>query len=158
MTTASGSSSGANVKTNDTAGVISALGNLPGASTALKAFLAAGGAGGTASTSTDIKQYKPQALTTTVNNIWRQERGRDATPKELDVVAKAVNAALRQAPSTTYTDGATNPANVTTTGTDVTDVIRQQALANPEAAKYQAATTYYDALLQAIRGPFGGGY
>lgn len=147
-------------KANDTAALASIVGSNPAIANALKTMNLAGGAssGSGPSTTTSIQQYKPQALTTNVNNIWRQELGRDASPKELDAVAKAVNAALKAAPSSTYASGADNPTNVTTTGTDITDVITKQALAQPDAAKYQAATTYYDALMSAIRGPFGGGY
>lgn len=146
-------------KTNDTQALASLLPK--GADKYLAAFMASNsssGSSGGPSTTTSISQYKPQALTSSVNNIWRQELGRDANAKELAMVAKAVNDALKASPTTTYSDGSANPTNVTTTGVDTQAIIQQQALANPETAGYQAATTYYDALLSAIRGPFGGGY
>jgi hypothetical protein len=35
--------------------------------------------------------------------------------------------------------------------------MEQEAQANPEFAAYQQATTYFDSMLETLRGPVGGG-
>jgi hypothetical protein len=118
----------------------------------------------------DITKYTPAAPgapasdATNINSIWRSITGQDPTDKEQNAIVAAINAALKIHPTLTQSSGGVNASGgaadtlTTTKGADVNEVVRQQALQAPGTSDFQAATTYYDALLSAIKGPFGGGY
>jgi hypothetical protein len=148
---------------SDTASLIEKL--PPAIQKALAANLAKGGGGG-GSTSTaggptsnvTVNKYSESAATPNINSIWRNTVGRDATAKEVSAITAAINAAMKANPDKVASSGGANSMTSRTAGADMNTVIQQQALANPEAAPYQAATTYYDSLLQILKGPLGGGY
>jgi hypothetical protein len=118
----------------------------------------------------DVTQYTPAAKgapateAANINSIWRSITGEDPTDKQQNAVVAAINAALKIHPTLTQSSGGVNASGgaadtvTTTKGADTTEVVRQQALQAPGTADFQAATTYYDAMLSAIKGPFGGGY
>ena len=117
-----------------------------------------------------IEQYTPgtpgapASSAANINSIWRSITGEDPTTKQQSAVVAAINAALKIHPTLTQSSGGVNAAGgsadvvTKTAGADVNEVVKQQALQAPGTGDFQAATTYYDAMLSAIKGPFGGGY
>jgi hypothetical protein len=114
-------------------------------------------AGGPSSNKT-IRTFTAGATKANINTIWLNEVGRAASDKEVNAVTAAINAAMAANPDKTYNSGGSASTTQTTAGADMNQVIREQALKNPETAGYQAATTYYDALLNVLQGPVGGGF
>ena len=122
------------------------------------------------SSQTTIDQYTPAApgapasSAANINSIWRSITGEDPTTKQQSAVVAAINAALKIHPTLTQSSGGVNASGgaadvvTKTAGADVNAVVQQQAYQAPGAADFQAATTYYDAMLSTIKGPFGGGY
>jgi hypothetical protein len=118
----------------------------------------------------DVVKYTPAAKgapasdATNINAIWRSMTGEDPTDKQQNAIVAAINAALKIHPTLTQSSGGVNASGgaadtvTTTKGADVNEVVRQQALQAPGTADFQAATTYYDEMIKAIKGPFGGGY
>ena len=135
----------------------------PAQQKAYKARLAAAQAnaapttGGPTSNKT-IKTYTAGATTANINTIWLDQVGRAASAKEINAVTAAINAAMAANPDKTYNSGGDASTTRSTVGADMNQVIREQALKNPETANYQAATTYYDSLLNVLQGPVGSGY
>jgi len=113
--------------------------------------------GGPSSNKT-IRTFTAGATKANINTIWLSEVGRAASDKEINAVTAAINAAMAANPDKTYNSGGSASTTQTTAGADMNQVIREQALKNPETAGYQAATTYYDALLNVLQGPVGGGF
>ena len=114
-------------------------------------------AGGPTSNKT-IRTFTAGATKANINTIWLNEVGRAASDKEINAVTAAINAAMAANPDKTYNSGGNASTTQTTAGADMNQVIKEQALKNPETAGYQAATTYYDALLNVLQGPVGGGF
>ena len=91
-----------------------------------------------------------------------QEFGRDATPAEIKAYTLAVNNASANSPQTTTTtttptswnpNGSaldTESQTAQTGGIDPTQTIRDQAVADPEHARWQAAGVYFPAILKAL--------
>ena len=113
-------------------------------------------------TSTSVDLTDPTTAKTLVNDVLAQALGRAASPEELSAFTAVLNEAERKNPahtvtSTTYQDGdAVSQTSATSGG--LTGAARQQLLMDkaqesPDFGAYQAATTYYGALLQAIRSP-----
>lgn len=123
-----------------------------------------GGAGGKRTdTSTSISIPSPQDAEALVKNIYQQAVGRDPNKQELARYTSLVVGIAKSSPSTststTSTDASGNSKSSTsTTNRGVTSAGMQQAVmdklqASPEYGAYQAATTYYNAMLQAIASP-----
>jgi len=119
---------------------------------------ASGSTAGGPTSNKSIKTYTAGATTANINTIWLDQIGRAASTKEINAVTAAINAAMAANPDKTYNSGGSASTTQTTVGADMNQVIREQALKNPETAGYQAATTYYDALLNVLQGPVGGGF
>lgn len=106
----------------------------------------------------------PTTARALVNEVLSQHLGRAATDEEIEAFRGTLNAFERANPtlSTTtaqYADGDVVSTNTTTSG-GVTQAARQQLLADeamelPEYGAYQAAATYFNALLGSL-GTVGG--
>jgi hypothetical protein len=118
---------------------------------------AGGTTGGPTSTVTKTK-YTIGGATSDINTIWRQYTGKSASKKQINAVTAAINAALAANPDKTFNSGGDNSVTNTVVGADSAQIIKEQALKDPETSKFQAATTYYDALLSTLQGPGGSGY
>lgn len=93
-----------------------------------------------------------------INTIWRQYTGKDASTKQVNAITAAINAAMQANPDKSTNTGGDYSTTSKVVGADPNEIIKQQALQDPSTPSYQAATTYYDAMMQAIKGPLGGGY
>lgn len=117
------------------------------------------------STSVNIQEsnYDAARLKQVVNTAFQNAIGREATDAEITAAVNAVNAAYDKNPSKQVSTSTTDKAGKVTTktvssgGIDAGQVITDQAQSNPEFAPYQMATTYFDAMLEALRGPVGQG-
>lgn len=119
-----------------------------------------GNGNGTSSTSTNIQrhEYSANTLKEAVNAAYQNAVGRDATAKEITDAVNAVNAASKKNPSKTVTTSkGSTTTSVSSGGVNAGQVITDQAKNNPEFGSYQAATTYFDALINAMRAPVGTG-
>lgn len=113
-------------------------------------------------TSTSVDLTDPTTAKALINDVLAQALGRAATPDELTAFTAVLNEAERKNPtqtvtSTTYQNGDAVSSSSTSSG-GLTGAARQQLLMDqaqesPDFGAYQAATTYYGALLQAIRSP-----
>lgn len=113
-----------------------------------------GGLGGGSSTSKSYTQYTIQQVQSAADSVFQQSIGRALSGDELKQLQQSLNAALKGSPTVTTTKGGTT---TTTGGIDERGFIQQQAEMNPEFANYQKATTYFDSMMNALRGPAGGG-
>lgn len=134
-----------------------------------KALRGGGGRGGQAlfsgtktHRSRSIDLTDPMTARALVNRTLAQALGRDAGDEELEAFKAALNAYERKNPlltttNTTYKEGEAVSSSSTSTG-GVTDAGRQElllqeAMEAPEYGAYQAASTYINALYQAIQSP-----
>ena len=157
-TTGTGKTTGG---TNDLGNLVGSLGLSGSALKAFNAKLAAATSGGTstgAGTKTTITQYNPADLVPIITPIWRATTGKDASNQEINAITQAVNAAMKENPKMISSTGGPNASKTSIPALKPAEVIQQQALQNPQTAGFQAATTYYDALLKVINGPMGGGF
>lgn len=166
------SSSKPTVKVGDTSTLASTLASLGITSIPLASSASSGSSTvkNPPSSQKTIERYTPAGPgapatgASNLNSIWRSITGEDPTPKQQNAVIAAINAALKIHPTLSQSSGGVNASGgaadvvTKTSGADVNEVVTQQALKAPGAADFQAATTYYDAMLSAIKGPFGGGY
>lgn len=107
----------------------------------------------TSSTSRQYRQFTQQQVQGMAETQFQESIGRAATAEEVANVQQQLNAAEKASP-TISTSGATS---VTSGGVDEQQLVKQIAEMSPEYANYQQATTYFDAMLGALRGPAGGG-
>lgn len=147
---------------NDLSGIVSSLGLSGAAATAFANHLnslssTASGSGG-AGTKTTVTQYNPDDLIPLITPIWRQATGSDATNEQILAITEAVNAAMKQNPKVAKTTGGASASKNVIPALKPQEVIQEQASAAPGTADFQAATTYYDTLLQALKGPMGGSF
>jgi hypothetical protein len=131
------------------ADAMSAAGIVPGAGGG------GGGGGSMASTQKRTTQYTMQQVRSAADSIYQNSIGRALNDDELRMLHQSLNGALKAEPTVTKTSAAGN--SVTSGGVDERGFIQQQAEANPEFANYQKATTYFDAMLNSLQGPVGGG-
>lgn len=116
-------------------------------------------------TTTDlsVQTFNASQLKDAVNAAFEKAVGRRATAKELKAAVMAVNKQAEKNPdkTVTVTTGSGTPTQTrkskTSGGFDPTTTLQNQAERDPEFGNFQAATTYYDAMLQAIRSPVGQG-
>lgn len=125
-----------------------------------------GGSGGftgsRSSTSTSVDLTDPMTAKAIVNDALSRYLGRSANDSEIKALTASINSAERSNPSvtnstTSYQDGVAVSESSTTSG-GVTNAGRQQivaddAMARPEYGAYQSASTYFNALTQAINSP-----
>lgn len=121
-----------------------------------------GGGGGSSysSTSTQVHLTGADEAGATLDSALANLLGRTATDKEKKKFLAALNAAERANPTVTKTSGTTSASGSstsrsTTTGTSVSPAARAQEFAQNEEgfAEYQIATTYMDAMLEALSSP-----
>jgi hypothetical protein len=152
------------VKTGSTATGSTPLGNAMSAlgitSADIAAFTQSSGgttAGGPSGVTTKTT-YTPAGATPDINTIWRSYTGKDASKKQINAVTAAINAAMAASPSKTTNTGGDYSTTSKIVGADAQQIIKEQALQDPATAPFQAATTYYDDLLNVLQGPVGRGY
>lgn len=114
-----------------------------------------GGGGSMASTRKQTTQYSLQQVRSAADSIYQNSIGRALNDEELRMLHQSLNNTFKKNPEVTKVSA---KGNVTTSGgVDARGFIEQEAQANPEFAAYQKATTYFDAMLNTLRGPVGGG-
>ena len=114
-----------------------------------------GGGGSMASTRKQTTQYSLQQVRSAADSIYQNSIGRALNDEELRMLHQSLNNTFKENPEITKMSA---KGNVTTSGgVDARGFIEQEAQANPEFAAYQKATTYFDAMLDTLRGPVGGG-
>ena len=108
-------------------------------------------------TETSVNIPNPADAKVLINGIFQSAMGRDPTDQELAKYTALVTGAAQKNPSkttTTYsydTNGQTIGSNrVTSGGTNLQQVALDKAKADPQYGAYQAATTYFNALIGAI--------
>jgi hypothetical protein len=114
-----------------------------------------GGGGSMASTRKQTTQYTMQQVRSAADSIYQNSIGRALNDEELRMLHQSLNTAFKESPDITKMSAKGDV--VTSGGLDARGFIEQQAEANPEFANYQKATTYFDAMLDTLRGPVGGG-
>lgn len=115
-------------------------------------------------TSTSVDLTDPATAKALVNRTLSQILGRNANDDEVAAFRSAINSAEQASPTVTnttteYADGVATSQSSTTSG-GLTDAGRQQmvmddAMQKPEYGAYQAASTYFNAMTQAIQSPVG---
>jgi hypothetical protein len=111
--------------------------------------------GSMASIRKQTTQYSMQQVRSAADSIYQSSIGRALNDEELRMLHQSLNSTLKANPTITKTTASGN--STTYGGIDERGLMQQQAEANPEFANYQKATTYFDAMLNTLRGPVGGG-
>jgi hypothetical protein len=105
----------------------------------------------------------PTEARSKINTVFQQAFGRDAAPGELAALASSLQEAEFDSPvntmqTDTYKGGAiVNSTAMKTGGMDSTQYLMEKAQKRPEYGAYQAATTYFNALIDAIGNPVSRG-
>jgi hypothetical protein len=113
-------------------------------------------------TSKSVKQYSTQQVLGLAESAFKAAVGRTATAEELATLRDHINAEEKKNPTISKSfsrsngSGASSSSTVTSGGVDETQLAKTFAEQNPEYASYQQATTYFDAMMGALRGPAGG--
>lgn len=119
-----------------------------------------GGSGGgpTTTVSTSVNLTDPDTARAIVNRALSAKLGRAANDEEVASFINVLNAAERAAPTTTTSTRSADGSRVSSTTTGgIAAPGREQlaideAMENPEYGAYQAASTYYNALISALGG------
>jgi hypothetical protein len=123
---------------------------------------ATGFTGSRNSVSKTVQLTDPMSAKALVNSVLARALGRDANPEELAAFTQALNGAESASPSVTnYTSVFENGEQVsqdsTTTGglsaAGAEQVLVDRAKGSKDYGAYQAATTYFNALTEAIQSP-----
>jgi uncharacterized protein involved in outer membrane biogenesis len=114
----------------------------------------AGGDGGGSTTQSSYKTFSTQQTESFANAIAQNLIGRALTPEELMRATDKLNIESKASPTVVKTVGG---STVQSGGIDAEQSIKSQLELAPEYANYQQATTYFDAMLGALRGTAGGG-
>ena len=108
-------------------------------------------------TTTNVVIPNPADAKVLINGVFQSALGRDPTDQELAKYTALVTGAAQKNPSkttTTYTYDSNGQAigrnDVTSGGTNLQQVALDMAKSDPQYGAYQAATTYFNALLGAI--------
>lgn len=134
------------------------LKNLAGAGGAFDGF-AQSKAGVSRDRRSNVRTYSAEDLKLAAQSIARELIGKDATPEQLAAATAAVNRASAANPEmtdvTTVTDelGNTTSTQSSSGGIDANAVLTDQVKKNPEHARYQSATTYFAAAMNALNSP-----
>ena len=111
-----------------------------------------GGSGGGSSTSRQIRLTDPQGARTLIDNALESYLGRRATTDEQQQFLKALNVQEQRNPTVTRTtSGGGATTSVTTGGFNPSTFAEDYAQGMEGAAEFQAATTYLDAFINALR-------
>lgn len=119
-----------------------------------------GGSGGgpTTTVSTSVNLTDPDTARAIVNRALSAKLGRAANDEEVASFISVLNSAERAAPTTTTSTRSADGSRVSSTTTGgIAAPGREQlaideAMENPEYGAYQAASTYYNALISALGG------
>jgi hypothetical protein len=114
-----------------------------------------GGGGSMASTRKQTTQYSLQQVRSAADSIYQNSIGRALNDEELRMLHQSLNTTLKANPTVIKTTASGD--STTYGGIDERGLMEQEAQANPEFAAYQQATTYFDSMLDTLRGPVGGG-
>ena len=114
-----------------------------------------GNGGSMASTRKQTTQYSLQQVRSAADNIYQNSIGRALNDEELRMLHQSLNTTLKASPTVIKTTASGD--STTYGGIDERGFMEQEAQANPEFAAYQQATTYFDSMLDTLRGPVGGG-
>jgi hypothetical protein len=109
---------------------------------------------GSGSTSKSYKQYSLQQVKGLAESAFQEAIGRAPSVEELGRFQASLNAAEKGNSATTSGSSA---SSVTYGGVDTTQFAKDTAELAPEYANYQKATTYFDTMINSLRGPVGGG-
>jgi hypothetical protein len=112
-----------------------------------------GGGGGYSGPITQTRLTDPKTAEGLLDNSLKSYLGRAATGKEKSAFLKALNRYEAENPTVTTPVGP--GGTVTTGGAAPTQFAEEFAQAQEGAAEYGAATTYFDAFLDAIKNPVG---
>jgi len=117
----------------------------------------------TSQTSKSIKQFSLQQIQGLATSAFQAAIGRAATNEELATFLKHLNSEEKKNPTITKTTTSSGKNNSTSTsvssgGVDESQFATTESQMHPEFANYQKATTYFDAMTSALRGPTGGGF
>lgn len=124
-----------------------------------------GGGGGapsrTVSTQRQVQRFTTQQLEATATRVAQDALGRALTADELARITGVVNKEAAKNPTisrtvTRYKGANTSSSTTTKGGIDEAQVIKSQVAQGDEYSAYQTATTYFDAMMSALRGPAGG--
>lgn len=117
-----------------------------------RAASAGGGGGGGTSRSTQIRLTDPQGARALIDQALTQYLGRTATAKEQKAFLKALNVQEARNPTvTTVSRGGGGTTAVTTGGFNPSTFAQEYAQGMEGSAEFQAATTYLDAFIQALK-------
>ena len=116
----------------------------------------------TVSIDKNIQTFTAQQLESAATQYAQNLLGRALTADELASVTKFTNTEAAKTPQISKTitkNKKTGSISTTTTsgGIDENQLIKSQVEQNPEYASFQKATTYFDAMINSLRGPVGGG-
>lgn len=118
-----------------------------------------GGGGPRTVTSTSVDLTDPDTARAIVNSALSDRLGRAANDEEVSTFLNVLNSAERANPTVTtshYSGDGSSVSSTTTGGIGATgkqQLAVDEALENPEYGAYQAASTYYNALIQALGSP-----
>jgi hypothetical protein len=111
-----------------------------------------GGGGGGSSTSRQIRLTDPQGARALIDNALESYLGRRATTDEQQQFLRALNVQEQRNPTVTRTtSGGGATTSVTTGGFNPSTFAEDYAQGMEGAAEFQAATTYLDAFINALR-------
>jgi len=119
--------------------------------------------GTTSQTSKSIKQFNMQQVQGLATSAFQAAIGRAATNEELATFLKHLNGEEKKNPTVTRTTtssgkNSSSSTYVSSGGVDESQFATTESQMHPEFANYQKATTYFDAMTSALRGPTGGGF
>jgi hypothetical protein len=115
----------------------------------------------TTQTAKSVNTFTPGQIKSLVSTIFQQQMGRDPTAGEIARYSGQIAGAARANPSITKTTTTVDPnGNVSSssassggyTADDATSLVDDRTKVDPEYGAYQAATTYMNALTQALGG------
>ena len=108
--------------------------------------------------STSYKQYSVQQVSGLAEDAFREALGRTPTADELKRFQNKLNYLEQVNPTVNEgTAGTSNSSTVVSGGVDATQLAKEELKLSPEYANYQKATTYFNTMIDSLRGPVGGG-
>ena len=113
-----------------------------------------GDGGGGLGNQSAYKIFTEQETAGFANQIAQSLLGRELTADEIAKTTQSINVESKKSPITSKSIGG---STVQSGGIDERQIVKEELQLAPEFANYQQATTYFDAMLGALRGPAGGG-
>ena len=115
-----------------------------------------GGSGGTKRNVVHQK-FKPEEFEIAIDQLFQQTVGRGASEDELNDFVSKLQAYEKKNPQVTVSKTSGNTTTQTQSGgvdsNTMQSIMREEALANPEAEGYNKATKYLDYFMDAIKSP-----